>query len=107
MTVPASVALNAYANAARSAATGASGQANDVSLGDGQQAFGDVLRGVMDTAIATGVNSEQQTVATVAGQGDIVNVVTAVAEAEATLQTVVAVRDKVLTAYQEIIKMPI
>ena len=37
----------------------------------------------------------------------MVDVVTAVAEAEATLQTVVAVRDKVIAAYNDIIKMPI
>jgi flagellar hook-basal body complex protein FliE len=33
--------------------------------------------------------------------------VTAVSQAETTLQTVVAVRDKVIAAYQDIIKMPI
>jgi len=33
--------------------------------------------------------------------------VTAVANAEHTLETVIAVRDKVLTAYQEILRMPI
>jgi flagellar hook-basal body complex protein FliE len=39
--------------------------------------------------------------------GSLVDVVTAVAEAETTLQTVVAVRDKVIAAYQDIMKMPI
>jgi len=34
-------------------------------------------------------------------------VVTAVANAQHTLETVVAVRDKVLNAYQEILRMPI
>jgi flagellar hook-basal body complex protein FliE len=34
-------------------------------------------------------------------------VVTAVAEADLTLQTVVAVRDRVIEAYQNIMRMPI
>ena len=42
-----------------------------------------------------------------AGQADIVNVVNAVNAAELTLETVVAVRDKVIAAYQDILKMPI
>jgi len=34
-------------------------------------------------------------------------VVTAVTNAEVTLQTVVAVRDKVISAYQDILRMPV
>ena len=37
----------------------------------------------------------------------MVNVVNAVNQAELTLDTVVAVRDKVITAYQSIMQMPI
>jgi flagellar hook-basal body complex protein FliE len=41
------------------------------------------------------------------GKGDLVDVVTAVAAAEATMETVIAVRDEVIKAYQEIMRMPI
>ena len=41
------------------------------------------------------------------GRGDLVDVVTAVAAAEATMETVIAVRDEVIKAYQEIMRMPI
>ena len=41
------------------------------------------------------------------GQVDIRDVVMAVNNAEVTLQTAVAVRDKVIAAYQEIMRMPI
>ena len=41
------------------------------------------------------------------GEANVSDVVTAVAEAEVTLQTVVAVRDKVVEAYKEILRMPI
>ncbi|MCE7999817.1 MAG: flagellar hook-basal body complex protein FliE [Rhodobiaceae bacterium] len=107
MTVPASVALNAYTNAVKQATD--LGGANDVSAtaGAGQGGFGDMLKGVVENMAATGINAEQQTAASVAGTADVVDVVTAVSEAEATLQTVVAIRDNVITAYQEIMKMPI
>jgi flagellar hook-basal body complex protein FliE len=42
-----------------------------------------------------------------AGQGDVVQVVNAVTAAELTLETVVAIRDRVISAYQDIMKMPI
>ena len=41
------------------------------------------------------------------GKADIVDVVSAVNSAELTLDTVVAVRDKVIAAYQSIMQMPI
>ncbi len=107
MTVPASVALNAYTNAVKQAND--LGGANDIAgaAGSAQGGFGDMLKGVVENMAATGVNAEQQAASAVAGTADVVDVVTAVSEAEATLQTVVAIRDNVITAYQEIMKMPI
>ena len=49
----------------------------------------------------------QLSAAAAAGKANIDQVVIAVAEAESTLNTVVAVRDKVLDAYREILRMPI
>jgi flagellar hook-basal body complex protein FliE len=43
----------------------------------------------------------------VQGQGSLIDVVTAVSSAEASLETVMAVRDQVISAYQEIMRMPI
>ena len=43
----------------------------------------------------------------ITGQADIVDVVNAVNAAEMSLDTVVAVRDKVIQAYQSIMNMPI
>ena len=42
-----------------------------------------------------------------AGKADLNSVVVAVAEAELTLNTVVAVRNKVIESYREILRMPI
>lgn len=51
--------------------------------------------------------AEQMSVQAATGQADLVDVVTAVAAAEVQLETVVAVRDQVIRAYQEILRMPI
>lgn len=42
-----------------------------------------------------------------AGKAELLDVVTAVNDAEATLRTVVAVRDKVMASYQEVMRMPV
>ncbi|MBO6796824.1 flagellar hook-basal body complex protein FliE [Maricaulis sp.] len=65
---------------------------------------------VMDSisqAQGTIQGAEQASAASVVGQADLVDVVTAVSAAEVTLETVVAVRDQVVKAYQEILRMPI
>ncbi len=105
-TIPASMALNAYARAA-----GMGGNVQTPQPGAGSQpngAFGDMLKQAMNEAVNTSKAGETQIAAVTGGTGgNIVDVVTAVAEAESTLQTVVTIRDKVITAYQEIMRMPI
>ena len=51
--------------------------------------------------------SDAQAQAVAAGKANMVDVVTAVAETETTVQTLVSVRDKVIAAYEDILKMPI
>jgi flagellar hook-basal body complex protein FliE len=51
--------------------------------------------------------AESQMSAGLQGKADLVNVVTAVSSAEASLETMMAVRDQVISAYQEIMRMPI
>jgi flagellar hook-basal body complex protein FliE len=51
--------------------------------------------------------AETQMAQMVQGQGSLIDVVTAVSSAEASLETVMAVRDQVISAYQEIMRMPI
>ncbi len=55
-------------------------------------------------ALRTG---ETQSLAGVAGKVDVQSVVEALAAAEMTMRTVVAVRDKVVEAYHDILRMPI
>ncbi len=69
--------------------------------------FGDVLKQSRDDAISVGHEDEKQTMAATVGQANLADVVTAVSAAERTVQTVTAVRDKVIAAYQEVLRMPI
>jgi flagellar hook-basal body complex protein FliE len=74
--------------------------------GDGAD-FGQLVRtavvGFAEQARAT----EQRGQAFAAGRGELVDVVTAVAETEVALETLVSVRDRVIQAYEEIMRMPI
>ncbi len=69
--------------------------------------FGAMLGNLVDQAIATGREADAQSAQAISGHGDLTHVVTAVSRAQLALQTTVAVRDRVLQAYQDIIKMPI
>jgi flagellar hook-basal body complex protein FliE len=68
--------------------------------------FADFLKQVGGEAVNALKASEQTSLNGLAGKADLSDIVTAVSQAEATLQTVVAVRDRVIQAYQDIMRMP-
>ena len=72
-----------------------------------RQDFAGALRDAVESAVETLETGESETLKAAAGKADINDVVVAMSEAEMTLQTVVAVRDRVIQAYQEILRMPI
>ena len=101
-----SIAANAYATLAKltdpsALAKSAAGQAA------GGTSFGDMLKDAVEAINKTTRNSDIQTQAAAAGKANIVDVVTAVAESEVAIDALVSVRDKVISAYEEIMKMPI
>jgi flagellar hook-basal body complex protein FliE len=69
--------------------------------------FSALLQGAVGSVAEAGRAAETQAAAAAAGRADVVDVVTAVAESEAALNTLVAVRDRVIQAYEEIMRMPI
>jgi flagellar hook-basal body complex protein FliE len=69
--------------------------------------FSDFLSGALKDSISTIRQGEQAATAQVQGKANLVDVVQSVNAAELTLDTVVAVRDKVVAAYQSILNMPI
>jgi flagellar hook-basal body complex protein FliE len=69
--------------------------------------FGDFLTGAIKDSISTIRQGESAATQQVQGKANLVDVVQSVNAAELTLDTVVAVRDKVVAAYQSIMNMPI
>ncbi len=76
-------------------------------LGGALPDFSAMVKQAVDGVGAAGSKADQQVSAAVAGQADLVNVVTAVAESEAAIETLVAVRDRVIAAYEEIMRMQV
>ena len=69
--------------------------------------FSSLIQSAVSGVAQSGKAAEAQALAAASGKADIVDVVTAVAESEAALETLVAVRDRVIAAYEEIMRMPI
>jgi flagellar hook-basal body complex protein FliE len=100
-----SAAANAYASLARLSDPG--GLAKDAGGASSGPSFGTLLNDVVGALEQTARKSDAQSQAMAAGKADIIDVVTAVAETEVAIDAVVSVRDKVIAAYEEIMKMPI
>lgn len=69
--------------------------------------FSEVLQELAKNAVETTKGAEKASLQAVEGTADLQQVVNAVTAAELTVQTVTAVRDRVITAYQEVLRMPI
>jgi len=99
-------ASKAYAQAARSVAESAGPQLTGGPQVQGPS-FGDVLQQAIGGVLQTGQKADHAIANAAVGKGDLVDVVTAISAAEMSLETVVAVRDQAISAYQEIMRMPI
>ena len=73
----------------------------------GGAGFGAALTRAMEQAVDVGRAADAATTGALTGQGSVTDVVLAVGRAELTLQTAVAVRDRVVAAYQDVMRMPI
>lgn len=69
--------------------------------------FADTVTQAAQQAVATGQAADAQSMSAINGGGNLTDVVTALSQAELTLQTATAIRDRVVQAYQDIMKMPI
>ena len=102
MTIPAAAAA-AYRAAAQMSAQPAAITPTNVP----GSSFSDFLSGAIKDSINTIRQGETAATAQVQGKANLVDVVQQVNNAELTLDTVVAVRDKVVAAYQSIMNMAI
>jgi len=96
-------AVNAYGKTMQSGATAPSDGAKNI----GGASFKDILGNAATEGVNATAQAERAAAQAVAGQADLVDVVTAVTNAEVVVESVVAVRDRVISAYNDIIKMPI
>lgn len=73
----------------------------------GMPDFSSLVGKALESTAQTARAADVQAANVAAGRSDIVDVVTAVAESEAAIETLVAVRDRVIAAYEEIMRMPV
>ncbi|MCZ7658336.1 MAG: flagellar hook-basal body complex protein FliE [Xanthobacteraceae bacterium] len=99
-------AANAYAKLAKIANPGTT-----PTLGIGSESpgpsFGSLVKEALGQVAEAGRNADTQAQALATGKANMVDVVTAVTETEVAIEALVSVRDKVIQAYEEILRMPI
>ena len=105
MTSPISAA-NAYATLAR-IANPTSNIAKTANAAKTGPDFGALVKEALNAVNVAGKKSDAQTQALATGKANIVDVVTAVSETEVAVQALVSVRDRVISSYEEIMRMPI
>lgn len=97
---PALVA-NAYQTGQKAAST------DGLDTAAGGMNFGDLIKSGLQNVANTLRAGDAASAQAVAGKADLNDVVTAITQAEMTLQTVVAIRDRLISAYQDLMRMPI
>jgi flagellar hook-basal body complex protein FliE len=98
------IAANAYANLARVLENSGGSKGGAEAPG---QSFAALLKDAVGSVMETGRKSDAQTVAMATGKANVMDVVTAVAETDVAVSTLVSVRDRVIQSYEDIMKMPI
>ena len=97
-------AVKAYGGVAQTLGGMAGGKESGGVSGPG---FGDLLNTAVGSLSSAGNAAETAVTNAAMGRGDLVDVVTAVAAAEATMETVIAVRDEVIKAYHELMRVAV
>jgi flagellar hook-basal body complex protein FliE len=97
------VAANAYANLAKLIEQPGSGKAAEA----GGPSFSSVLKDAIGSVMEAGKKSDAQTMSMASGKANVMDVVTAVAETDVAVSTLVSVRDRVIQSYEDIMRMPI
>ena len=72
-----------------------------------QPNFGAMVKDAVEATQSSLKAADSAALSVAQGEANLVDVVTAVSAAEVTLQTAVAVRNRMIEAYQDILRMPI
>jgi len=99
------IAANAYSVAAKLNTAVQSGKSGNKVAEAGN--FEELVKSAVEGVVESGKVAESKSAALMTGKADVVDVVTAIAETEVALETMVSVRDRVISAYEEIMRMPI
>ena len=98
------IAAKAYAAAQDIAAAGGGGGAAAISSGPD---FGQMVNQAVSQAVNDSRAAESQITAQVQGKANLVDVVTAISSAQTSLDTMISIRDQMISAYQQIMNMAI
>ena len=107
MAINPAAASATYLNNARAATGNAAGLTDETPARVPGQSFLDLVKDSVGTTVQANRAAEQISAEAIAGRADLTDVVTALSHAETTLTTVVKVRDRMISAYQQVLRMPI
>jgi flagellar hook-basal body complex protein FliE len=107
MATPFNAAAAAYSNAAKLITQAAKGGQMTPELDTQGNDFAKLLANAVQGVVDSGNRSDQLSLDMVNGKANIVDVVTAISETELAIESMVTVRDRVISAYEEIMRMPI
>lgn len=83
------------------------GAQNPLAAMDDSPSFSDFLGAKLEQSVQSIKSGEEMSGKAITGQADITDVVQAVTSAELSLKTLVSVRDKMISAYQDVMRMQI
>ncbi|HNR76237.1 MAG TPA: flagellar hook-basal body complex protein FliE [Parvularculaceae bacterium] len=103
MSIDALRAAQAYAQVAKTAASAPAESLSEAAKPD----FGAMVKSAIEDTAASLKAGESAAAEVATGEANLVDVVTAISAAEVSLETALAIRNRVIEAYQEIMRMPI
>lgn len=106
MTVSANFAASAYANTMKVADNLAKSAKTSGAVEDTGE-FSNLVAGALDAVAEKGKTAEATAANVASGKGNLVDLVTTIAETEVAIETLVTTRDRVISAYRDIMNMPI
>jgi flagellar hook-basal body complex protein FliE len=82
-------------------------QVPGLSEGSTSTGFGAAISNALQNVVDAGHDADAQSMQAIAGGGNLTDVVTAVSKAELSLQTTLAIRDKAVQSYQDVMRMSV
>lgn len=105
---PFNAATAAYGNASRLINQAAKPNTDLTATASGSGSnFADLLAQNVQGVVDQGKASDQMALDMISGKANVVDMVTALSETEMAIESMVTIRDRVISAYEEIMRMPI